>query len=196
MFTRRSMVFTVVLLPAVLLMACGDGTATAPSPVSSVAVPAAPPPPPSSVLDLSQFVGVWDITVRLTDVTGNGCVADGMRSQMGAPAPYSLAITQNGSNSLAVTLRSASGDRACTFAPKADSGGFTTYGQGGYYTCENWYLEFRCDDGLHRIFSIGEDIGGRVAGGEMSGTWSAHWFDGWDDYRGIGTTAQFNGRRR
>jgi hypothetical protein len=119
-----------------------------------------------------------------------------MRSQIGAPNRYSLSITQKGNHSMAVSLRSASGDRACTFTPIVDSGGFTTYGQGGYYTCEDFLLDFRCSDGtLHSIFSFGEDISGRVSGREISGSWDAAWFE-MDDYLGVEMKAQFTGTRQ
>ena len=116
-----------------------------------------------------------------------------MRSQIGVPADYSLSITQK--HNLEVTLRSASGDRACTFTPLADSTGFTTYGQGGYYTCEAWSLNFRCTDGtLHGMFSYGEDISGRLSGTEMSGTWDAAWFE--DSFgMAVEMKAQFTGTR-
>jgi hypothetical protein len=116
-----------------------------------------------------------------------------MRSQIGVPNPYSLSITQGGE----VTLKSASGDRACTFTPSVDSSGFTTFGQAGYYACQQWFLDFRCSDGTwHTIFSIGENRSGRVSGTEISGAWDASWFDGWDDYVGIEMKAQFTGARQ
>lgn len=124
-------------------------------------------------------------------------MAEAMQSQVGVPHSYSLAIVQNGYSSLKVTLKSASGNRACTFTPVVDGTGFTTYGKPGYYTCEDWYLDFRCGDGtLHSIFTIGEDISGHVSGNEISGAWGASWFDGWDDLTGVGMEAQFSGVRQ
>lgn len=181
-----------VLACAVLLPACAGESPSAPS--SSSSVESLPTPPPAR--DLPQLLGTWNVTVRLASVTGSGCVADTMRSQIDAPNPYSLSITQVG-NSAKVTLRSASGDRACSFTPSVDSSGFTTYGKGGYYTCEQWSLDFICADGSHhQIFTIGEDIAGRVSGAEINGTWDATWFDGWEDYVGIETKAQFTGSRQ
>lgn len=116
-----------------------------------------------------------------------------MRSQIGVPNSYSLSITQTGK----VTLRSTSGDYACTFTPVFDSTGFTTYGHGGVYTCEHELLEFRCSNGtLHGILSFGEDISGRVSGTEMTGTWDATWFeDVPPSGYGVEAKAQFTGTR-
>ena len=176
-----------VLVCAVLLPACGGENPSAPSSTSSVE---SPPTPSGS--DVSQLLGTWNVTVRLTSVTGSGCVADTMRSQIGTPNPYSLLITPR-----SVTLKSASGDRACTYSPRMDSSGFTTYEQGGYYTCEQFFIDFTCGDGTHhRIFTFGEDIAARVSGEEISGTWDAYWFAGMDDYVGFDMKAQFTGTRR
>jgi hypothetical protein len=118
-----------------------------------------------------------------------------MRSQIGEPKPYTLSITPKNST-VSVTLKTPSGDRACTFTPVADSSGFTTYDKGGYYSCEEWYLAFRCSDGTqHNIFSLGEDISGHVSSNEMTGSWDAWWFDGWEDYSGVGMKAQFTATR-
>ena len=143
--------------------------------------------------------------VRVTQVTGSGCVADTMRSQMADPKPYSLSISQQGSQqdftrsqqdyTLRVTLKSASGDYACTFAPVADSGGFTTFGKPGYYTCEQTSVPVRCADGtMHGIFSFGEDISGRLVGAELQGDWAAAWFEGIDQ-QGVEMKAEFTGVR-
>lgn len=180
-----------VLLAALLAWGCGDRNPSAPSPTPS---PVASTPAPAPVPDISRLLGVWNITVRLTAVNGKGCVADTMRSQIGVPGRYSLSITQR--DSLQVTLKSASQDYACTFTPSADSGGFTTYGQGGYYTCEHPLLEYHCNDGTaHTIFSFGEDISGRLTGSEMSGVWDAVWFER-DDTYGVEMKAQFTGSRQ
>ena len=169
------LVLATVLLAAGVGWACGDDNPTAPSPTPS------PPPSTAPVPDVSNLVGVWNLTVRVSDVGGDGCIADTMRSQIGVPEPYSLSITQK--NKVEVTLRSASGDYACTFTafPDSDGNGFTTYGQSGTYRCEQLYLNFRCTDGTqHRIASFGEDIAGHLFGSEMSGTWDAAWFDSFE----------------
>jgi hypothetical protein len=160
----RLAVLPSILFGAVLGFACGEDSPSAPSPIT-----AAPPPIPSPVPDFSALVGVWNLRVRLTEVEGGGCVADTMRSQIGEPKPYTLSITPKNST-VSVTLRTASGDRACTFTPVADSSSFTTQ---------------------HNIFSVGEDISGHLSGNEMTGAWGASWFDGWEDYSGVRTTAQF-----
>lgn len=189
MLTKRGVVPAVILLAAVLFSACDDGSPAAPSPAVSRAPSSAPSPAP----DLSQLLGVWNVTVRLTDVSGSGCVADTMRSQFGAPNPYSLSITQTSNYSVAVTLKSASGGRACTFVTSSvDSSGFT----GGSYRCEPWFLDFRCSDGTpHSISSFGEGVSGRVSGSAISGAWEATWFDGWDE-NAIEMKAQFTGNRQ
>jgi hypothetical protein len=121
-----------------------------------------------------------------------------MRSQIGEPSRYSLSVTQRvpASNSLEVKLTSASGDYACTFTNAlVDSGGFTTYGQPGYFECDETYRSFRCGDGTTRnLFSWGQNIACRISGVEISGTWDADW----DDMAGGGVEAksQFTGRRR
>ena len=175
------------LLSLVLLLACAGESPSGPS---STPPPTSTSPPPSGQ-DLSLLLGVWNIDLRMTEVTGNGCVADTMRSRRGAPASYSLSITPT-----TVTLKSASSDRACTYSPKMNSTSFTTYAQGGYYSCGQFFLDFTCSDGTHhQIFTIGEDVSGAVEGEQISGTWDAYWFDGMNDYVGFDMKAQFTGSR-
>jgi hypothetical protein len=184
-----------ILVAAVLGLACGEDSPSAPSPITLPIASAAPSPTPSPVPDFSALVGVWNVTVRVTEVTGTGCVADTMRPQIGEPKPYTLSIVPKNAT-ISVTLKSASGDRACTFAPVADISGFTTYDAGGYYSCEEWYLPFRCSDGTHHnIFSLGEDISGHLSGNAMTGAWDAWWYDGWEDYSGVEMKAQFTAAR-
>jgi hypothetical protein len=114
------------------------------------------------------------VTWRLTEVKGdNGCVAETMKSQLGAPSAYSLTITQS-----TVTITNPSGDYACTFDNfKTDTGGFTTYGMPGYFTCQSPMLAFRCSDGTtHALFSTDQDMVARVSGTEMSGTWDGGFY--------------------
>jgi hypothetical protein len=114
-----------------------------------------------------------------------------MRSQIGVPSAYSLSITNNGK----VTLASASGDYECAFTPSADSGGFTTYGVGGYFTCKDDLRAFRCADGSeHGLFSFGQNISGRVSGTEITGAWDADWGDMGNNFD-VETKAQFTGTR-
>ena len=174
-----------VVLAAFFASGCRDRNPSAPSPnVLGV----------GSTTDIPQFLGMWNVTVRLTAVNGNGCVADTMRSQIGMPSRYSLSITQK--NSVLVTLKSTSQDHACTFKPSADANGFTTYGVAGYYTCEPFVLSYVCTDGSsHNIYTVGEDISGQLTGSELSGTWDAVWFEGDDPY-GVEMRAQFSGSRQ
>src|SRR5574338_132850 len=177
----RLVVLSTVLFTAAFGLACDDGP-TAPSPTPTPLQPSAPPapPPPGPAPDFSALTGLWNAMVRVTEVTGSGCVADTMRSQMAVPTPYSLSISQQ-DYTLRVTLKSASGDYACTFTPVADSDGFTTFGKPGYYTCEQTSVPVRCADGtMHGVFSFGEDISGRLVGAELRGDWAADWFEGID----------------
>ena len=170
------LVLTAVLLAAVLGLSCGDDNPTAPSPAPSQPPPTAPPPVP----DVSNLLGVWNLAVRVSDVGGEGCIADTMRSQIGVPERYSLSITQADQGKVEVTIRSASGDYACTSSAfvDTDGNGFTTHRLSGPYRCEQLYLNFRCTDGTeHRISSYEGDIAGHLSGSEMSGTWDAAWFD-------------------
>ena len=186
----RLVVLPTILFTAVLGLACDDGP-TAPSPTPTPVQPAAPPAP---VPDFSALVGTWNLMVRVTEVNGSGCVAETMRSQIGVPKPYLLAISQKDSI-LTVTLRSASGDYACTFTPVADSSDFTTFGKTAFYSCEQESVPIRCDDGtLHRIFSLGEDISGHVSGTELRGDWAASWFEG-DVAAGVEMKAGFTGSK-
>ena len=189
------LVLSSILFAAVLGLACGDGGPTAPSPTPTPVAPAGPPPSPPPVPDLSALVGVWNLMIRVTEVNGSGCVAETMRSQIGFPKPYTLAITER---PLRVTLKSASGDYACTFTPVPDGSGFTTYGKGGYYTCEHDFVPVHCNDGtLHSVFSFGEDISGYLSGTELRGGWDASWFEGFPpgSNMGVEMKAEFTGSK-
>jgi hypothetical protein len=132
--------------------------------------------------------------VRVTEVNGSGCVAETMRSQIGVPKPYLLSISQK-DFVLTVTLKSASGDYACTFTPVADGSDFTTFGKPGYYSCEQEFVPIRCADGtLHSLFSFGEDISGHVSGTELRGDWAASWFEGLS-VTGVDMKAGFTGSK-
>jgi len=155
-----------LLLLTVIACGCGDPPT---SPAGPNPLPQTQSQPTTPTFDLSPFVGVWNLTLRLTQVYGDsGCVAETMKSQLGVPSRYSLTITKS-----SVTLTNPSGDYACTFdALKTDSSGFTTYGVRGYFTCQSPTLAFRCSDGTaHNLFSVGQDLAGRLSGTEMSGTW-------------------------
>jgi len=199
----RALRFVTIVL-AMFVTACG-GTPTAPSGTSSstpsgtsssTSGPDSPWAPflPSS-FDLSPFVGVWDVTLRLTevkDVGCTGCVYATMQSQIGVPTEYVLTITEKD-----VTLASGSGDYTSVFYAdfKTESTGFTTVGARGFYTANT--LSFRCSDGTtHRIYTFGEDISGRLSGTMMAGEWKADWYLGQEESWVGETTAEFTGRRR
>jgi hypothetical protein len=185
-----------LVVGALCLVAACDGQKGSPTgPTGAVAGSTAPVvPAPSPTSDLSHLAGVWNVTMRLTHVSGGGCVAETMQAQLGLPSPYSLSVAQSGNN-VGVTLTSASGEYSCAFTAVADSSGFTTFGQLGYFDCKNAVQEFRCGDGtVHRLFSWGQDVSGRVSGTEISGSWEAVWDDMGTGF-GVGTKAQFSGSR-
>jgi hypothetical protein len=182
---------TVELVLAVFVAACGHNAQTpaAPTPTPSQT----PAPTPTLPFDLSPFVGVWNLTLHLTDVKGDsGCIAETMRSQLEVPSKSSLTITKG-----TVTITNPSGDYACTFDNfKTDSSSFTTYGVPGYFTCQGPTLAVRCSDGsTYDLFSWGMDISARFSGTEISGTWNSV-FD-WQRTGGSGVeiTAEFKGSR-
>ena len=179
------------LLPlTVIACGCGDPPTSpaGPNPLPQTQTQATTP-----TFDLSPFVGVWNLTLRLTEVKGDsGCVAETMRSQLGVPDKYSLTITKDN-----VTITNPSGDYACTFnSLKRDSSSFTTYGVRGYFTCQSPTLAFRCSDGTSDdLLSWGQDIAARVSGTEISGTWGSVF-----DYQraggsGVEITAEFKGSK-
>jgi hypothetical protein len=127
-----------------------------------------------------------------------------MQSQISVPKNYSLTIVPKGSM-VDVTVRSASGDYACTFPARAENDGFTTVGVNGWYSCETGMMvrDFVCGNGMHRdMLSLGQNISGHVAGNEISGEWTASWVvrtvagaGGGDDIADLETTAQYTGSR-
>jgi hypothetical protein len=190
----KSIVAPLILLLAVLASACDHPSPTAPSPSPTPA-----PTPPAPVTD------EWNITVRLTGATGGECVGESMQSQMGVPQSYSLSITSQGSD-VNVTLRSMSGDYACTFPARAESDGFTTFGVNGWMSCETSGVirDFVCDNGSARdMLRLGENIDGHISGNEISGRWHVSWvvmdaagdLGVRDDIAGLETTAQYTGSR-
>lgn len=203
MLSKRCVVPPAILLAAVLVSACDSfRSPSTPSRAPSRAPSPTPSPTPSPAPDLSHLVGVWNLTLRLTDVTGGGCVADTMPSQIGVPNRYSLSVTQTG-GTVDVTLTSASGDYSSTFTNVfADSSGFTTLGRrDSCLTCllgVEVLRDFRCSDGtLNDLISWSQDISARVSGTEISGQWSAAFSDGppllgttW-----VETKAEFTGSR-
>ncbi len=174
----RLVLLSLAVLAVVLAPACGQQSPSAPSSRTSSTVSAAPPTSssrgPALTEDFSALLGVWNATIRVTEVKGSGCVVDAMRAQ--PPQPYTLLITRKDSFAN-VTLKSETANRACTFTPVADNSGFTTYGVKGTYTCEPWPLTLTCSDGTqHSISTFGEDISGQLSSSnQMTGSWDAYW---------------------
>jgi hypothetical protein len=100
-----------------------------------------------------------------------------------------------------VTLKSASGDYACTFPAKTEGDGFTTLGVPGFMSCESPIMQrFSCDDGRVRdLMSLGEDIFGNVAGNQITGQWSGTWAvmeaGGRDDVGWLEAKYEYSGSR-
>jgi hypothetical protein len=182
-----------VLVSVFLVSACDHRGPTAPSPSP---VPSSPVPvPPVPVTD------VWNITVHLATVAGGECVGETMQSQVGVPQSYSLSTTSKGS-AVDVTLRSASGDYACTFPARAESDGFTTFGVNAWYSCTTSLVaqDFVCANGIRRdMMRLGENISGRISGNEIRGRWNVSWVvmeaGRGNDIAGMETTAQYTGNR-
>ena len=189
----NGIVVPLVLASVFFVSACDHRGPTGPSPSP---VPSSPVPvPPVPVTD------VWNITVRLTTVAGGECVGETMQSQVGVPQSYSLSTTSKGST-VDVTLRSASGDYACTFPARAESDGFTTFGVNASYSCTTSLVaqDFVCANGIRRdMMRLGENISGRITGNEISGRWNVSWVvmeaGRGNDIAGMETTAQYTGNR-
>jgi hypothetical protein len=101
-----------------------------------------------------------------------------------------------------VTLKSTSGDFACTFQARAESDGFTTLGVPGFYSCTTSLAvrDFVCANGTRRdLIRFGQNISGRISGNEISGRWDVEWEiwePGFRTYVGVvDTTAQYTGYR-
>ena len=185
---------SVVLVLAVFVTACGDNAQTPAAPTPTPSQTQTPTPIPTPPFDLSPFVGVWNLTLRLTEVKGDsGCIAETMKSQLEVPSKSSLTITKN-----TVTITNPSGDYACTFDNfKTDSSSFTTYGVSGYFTCQSPTLAVRCSDGsTYDLFSMGQNIDGRFSGTEMSGTWGADFYYPGTGGQGFLIMTEFKGSRQ
>lgn len=202
MLTKHRIVNVVVVLSATVTLACSEraGSPTAPSSLASTSSQ------PTVQVSPAQPSEVWNITMRLETASGNECVAETMQSEIGVPKSYTLSVARKGEATVNVTLRSASGDYACTFPAMAEPDGFTTVGVPGWLSCEAPGLirGFRCSDGtLRDLMSFGENISGRISGTEITGNWSVSWIviraggdlGGMDDVGSVETVAQFNGRQ-
>jgi hypothetical protein len=189
---RRKTVAPLILLSALLVSACDHRSPTAPS------TPASSPSPAATVTE------AWNVTARLTSVSGGECVGEKMQSQIGVPKSYSLSTTRTGSNVDAM-LRSTAGDYACTFTGgQGDTNGFT-FGQTGYFSCEAGGLVrgvLCLSTGVQRdMEALGQTLSGRVSGNTISGTWHVSWvvyrpgepFVG--DIATLETTTEYTGSR-
>jgi len=192
----QGVVSTAAFTAVVLVAACGDGST--PSSVPSPAAPSASPAPtstptPSTPRLSSDLVGVWNLSLRITEATGAGCVAEAFRARIGEPDAYSLGISDSGQ----VTISSPSDGLSCSFTAKADGdNGFTTYGVPGFYTCVGEPRTYTCADGTERRdYSFGQDIDGKVSGGRITGTWMAFWYDVTSDALYVEAKAQYSGAK-
>jgi len=183
-----------VLSAAVLFAACvgaGCSSDSAPSPSAPSVSPAPAQTTPAPLTE--QLVGVWSLTMSVSEAAGAGCLAEAVRAQVGAASAYSLMILESGQ----VTLKSSSDALSCVFVVKTDGeAGFTTHGENGFYQCTGEPRSYQCADGTEvRYISWGQDIDGRVSGSRLSGTWSAAWFEVGKDGPGVESEAQFSGTR-
>lgn len=192
--TRRRAALVLVL--AVFVSACGETTPTAPSLSDVPSTPPTPPAPPPS-----QVLSEWSVTVNGVSFNGpskDACTEQAVRSLLGTPRPYSIRVTQTGSE-VEVTLTSSAGEYDCTFTKaKSDSNGFTTRGTNGIYTCRTDFTtrNFPCSDGTQaNLVTFGQDISGNVSGDEINGTWDIFWID-WSRNDDVGTRSEFTGHRR
>jgi hypothetical protein len=116
----------------------------------------------------------------MMSANGGECVGETMQSQIGVPKSYSLAITQTGGN-VDATLKSTSGDYACTFTGgHGDASGFGSGpGEGfRYFACEvgGELRGFLCHNGSRRdMLALGQSLDGRISGNQITGTWNVSW---------------------
>lgn len=194
MRARLDVMSAVAIIVASLGAACGDSR-SAPAAPSAAPAPAQPAPAPTAPTPRlsSEVAGVWNLSLRITETTGVGCVADAFRAGSAEPDAYSLSVQDTGQ----VTISSRSDALSCSFTAVADGdSGFTTYGVPGFYTCVGEPRTYKCADGTeHRYFSFGQDIGGKVSGGRISGTWLVFWVKVGNDSQFVEAKAQFSGTR-
>lgn len=192
----QGVVSTAAFTAVVLVAACGDGStpSSVPSPAAPSASPAptSTPTPPTPRLS-SDLIGVWNLSLRITEATGAGCVAEAFRARIGEPDAYALSISGTGQ----VTISSPSDGLSCSFTAKGDGdNGFTTYGVPGFYTCVGEPRTYTCADGTERrYYSFGQDIDGKVSGGRITGTWMVFWYDVTSDALYVEAKAQFSGAK-
>jgi hypothetical protein len=125
-----------------------------------------------------------------------------MRSQIGVPKTYSLSISRY-DTTVDVTLKSMSGDYACTFTGgSGDKDRFSFGPSEGYFSCSvgGQLRRLECANGQQRdLFALGQNLFGRISGNEISGTWDVSWevtpSQGPSWTADLETTAQFGGSR-
>ena len=169
-----------VLIAAIFSIGCGNNTLSGPSTL------------PTTTPRQSRVVSMWNVTIRVTDISGKGCVADSLRTEINTHNEYSLAILEQDDATLA-QLASAFGDYSCSFPVRTENRGFT---EGpGYYSCTRERRVVNCDGTLHSLMTFGQTISGRFFGSEVSGEWSASWMDLSDDEHDVEMKAQFTGSK-
>ena len=187
MFFKRSLLIAGTILAAAVVVSGCDGDApTRPSPLPDVT------PPPSSPPPTSRVIGTWNLTVRVIESTGPGCVADTLRADIDAHNRYSLSIVETGEKVEAI-LASESGDFVCAFPARVDSTGFTE--APGYYTCEREKRVVSCDGSEHPLVTFGQSLESRFSGSRVSGEWGAFWEDLVDGHNAE-MEAEFTGTRQ
>lgn len=194
MVTKRSVVRLASLLSSVLMVGCGSDTPTAPS---DTAAKAASSPPPVNAIPVTSN---WDVTMTLSAAAGDACLREAVESLLGASGGYTIVLAQTG-DSGRVSLEAGSHNYDCSFDRVAvDDSGFTSVGVPGWYRCTPWYVTegVRCSNGSRvSLYTLGQNISGRIAGDEIRGTWTMSWFDHLTDGgRGLEVTAHYTGRRQ
>ena len=184
MLSKSSLFPGAILVAAIFVSGCNDKMPSGPSTLPSVTPSAAP--------EQSGVVATWNLTVRVTESRGEGCVADSLLADINTHNQYSLSIVQKG-NATDATLASASGDYTCTFPVLVENSGFT---EGpGYYSCGRERRVVVCDGMQHALATFGQTLSGRFTNNEVSGVWSAAWMDVTDDEHDVEMKAQFTGSR-
>ena len=197
MRTRPGVVLAAAFAAACLGAACGDDSTSSPSAPSGSSIPAPTTPAPGATTPTrrlsADLVGEWNLSLRVTEAVGTGCVAEAFQARIGQPEAYTLLIRDTGQ----VTISSPSDGLSCSFTAAADGdNGFTTYGVPGFYTCVGEPRAYACVDGTrHYYISFGQDIGGKVSGGRLAGSWTVFWFDRSNDALNVEATYEFSGGR-
>jgi hypothetical protein len=175
----------IVLAWAILAMSCDNTPIVSPSPVPA---PAPAPPAPADV---------WNISARMTAVTGSACVAEALRAQMSVVNSYTLSMTSRGSDAADMRLSSIAGDFNCTFrVVVTTTDAFTTFGQPERFSCGTSQYVVQCADRTyHPLFAAGWDISGEISGRAITGGWTVNWWDIPDPTNDVDAVSEFTGSR-